>query len=100
MLIFQSRSSPTHRCITAFVLTFLALSSATIAANTHGTGVPVDLAPFFNAKAASTGVNNTFADFDGSGRAYPAEYLPAGPSFVYSGIEVCTSTTTMICYIL
>ncbi|KAF7792727.1 hypothetical protein EIP86_003825 [Pleurotus ostreatoroseus] len=87
MLIFQSWSSPTHRFITAFALTFFAFISVTDAANTHGTVVPIDLAPFFNAKAASTGVNDTFADFDGSGRAYPAEYLPVGPLFVYNGIE-------------
>ncbi|KAJ3553679.1 hypothetical protein NM688_g3482 [Phlebia brevispora] len=53
----------------------------------YAASTSLDLTPIFNVKAASTGLNDTFADFDGSGRAYPAEYLPVGPSFVYNGIE-------------
>lgn len=71
-----------------FALTFFLGCSYAVTTAAHNEGVQLDLSPFFNAKAASTGLNDTFADFDGSGRAYPAEWLPAGPSFVYEGIEV------------
>ncbi|TRM59910.1 glycoside hydrolase family 29 protein [Schizophyllum amplum] len=49
--------------------------------------VNVDLSEFFNIKAASTGVNDTLADFDGSGRAYPVEYLPSETVYEYRGIQ-------------
>ena len=55
---------------------------------TPGTCIQVDLLPFFNVKAAATGPNDPFADFDGSSRAYPAEWLPTESSFVYDGMEV------------
>ncbi|KAI0076395.1 glycoside hydrolase family 29 protein [Panus rudis PR-1116 ss-1] len=47
----------------------------------------LDLSRTFNIKAASTGPNDTFADFDGSGRAYPVEWLPKEQTFTYNGIE-------------
>ena len=50
--------------------------------------VKLDLTPFFNAKAAATGPHDAFADFDGSGRAYPVEWLPFEPTFLFEGIEV------------
>lgn len=53
-----------------------------------GLSTPLDLTSHFNGKAASTGVNDTAADFDGSGRAYPVEFLPKGGSnFSYEGID-------------
>ena len=51
--------------------------------------VALDLAGQFNIKAASTGVGDTFADFDGSQRAYPVEWLPNTTTFEYGGIQVC-----------
>ncbi|KAI0076394.1 glycoside hydrolase family 29 protein [Panus rudis PR-1116 ss-1] len=47
----------------------------------------LDLSGIFNIKAASTGPNDTFADFDGSRRAYPVEWLPSQQTFAYDGIE-------------
>ncbi|CAL1711586.1 unnamed protein product [Somion occarium] len=38
-------------------------------------------------EAASPGLNDTFADFDGSGRAYPVEWLPNATTFTYNGIK-------------
>ncbi|KAI0338361.1 glycoside hydrolase family 29 protein [Trametopsis cervina] len=49
--------------------------------------VQVDLSPVYNAKSAATGPNDTFADFDGFGRAYPAKFLPNGTLFTYQGID-------------
>jgi alpha-L-fucosidase len=50
--------------------------------------VPLDLSSHFNGKAASTGVNDRLADFDGSGRAYPVQFLPkGGSSITYEGID-------------
>lgn len=50
--------------------------------------IGLDLKDFFNIKAASPGLNDTFADFDGSGRAYPVEWLPNATTFTYNGIKV------------
>lgn len=50
--------------------------------------VSLDLSNIFNIKAASSGPNDSFPDFDGSGRAYPAEYLPISSTFDYNGIQV------------
>lgn len=50
--------------------------------------VALDLSGVFNIKAASTGVDDTFADFDGSQRAYPVEWLPDTATFDYDGIKV------------
>ncbi|KAK7691888.1 hypothetical protein QCA50_005293 [Cerrena zonata] len=47
----------------------------------------IDLNGEFNIKAASTGVGDTLADFDGSQRAYPVEWLPNASIFEYNGIE-------------
>ncbi|KZV75904.1 glycoside hydrolase family 29 protein [Peniophora sp. CONT] len=47
--------------------------------------VQLNLTSYFNAKAAATSAAN--ANFDGSGRAYPAELLPTATSFNYSGLE-------------
>ncbi|THG97827.1 hypothetical protein EW026_g4244 [Hermanssonia centrifuga] len=69
----------------AYLISLVFVYSASSAI--HSAGTPLDLSAFFNAKAASTGLNDSFADFDGSGRAYPVEHLPAGPSFVYEGIN-------------
>uniref|UniRef100_D8PTJ5 alpha-L-fucosidase n=1 Tax=Schizophyllum commune (strain H4-8 / FGSC 9210) TaxID=578458 RepID=D8PTJ5_SCHCM len=47
----------------------------------------ISLDNLYNIKAASNGTDSASADFDGSGRAYPAEYLPSEPSSAYRGIE-------------
>ena len=52
------------------------------------TSVPVNLGSHFNAKAASTGLNDSLADFDGSGRAYPVEWLPTQSEFSFNGVNV------------
>jgi alpha-L-fucosidase len=54
--------------------------------------VPLDLSSYFNIKAASSGPDDSFADFDGSGRAYPVEWLPTNDTFSFRGIEVRHST--------
>jgi hypothetical protein len=54
-------------------------------------GVQIDLSSHFNAKTASTGTNDTLADFDGFHRALPVEHLPSGPTFSYQGINVSQS---------
>ncbi|KAL1705868.1 glycoside hydrolase family 29 protein [Schizophyllum commune] len=47
----------------------------------------IDLSDLYDIKAASAGSDSSAADFDGSGRAYPVEYLPSEPSFTYRGVE-------------
>ncbi|KAI0319261.1 glycoside hydrolase family 29 protein [Amylostereum chailletii] len=47
--------------------------------------IKLDLSSVFNVKAAATSNDN--ANFDGSGRAYPAEYLPTASTFNFTGIE-------------
>ena len=77
--------APLHSLRLLFVLSLCGL--LTIA----GVGaLQVDLTPQFNAKAASTGVKDVFADFDGFRRALPVEYLPREPLFNYQGVEVRT----------
>jgi alpha-L-fucosidase len=50
--------------------------------------IPINLSTFFNGKAASTGPGDHLANFDGSGRAYPVQFLPKGGSnFSYEGID-------------
>ena len=83
----------------------LALSASSLLGFSRAATVQVDLSTHRNAKAASTGYNDTFADFDGSGRAYPVEYLPNDTTFVYQGIQVSfrsaqTSTTLGMLIIL
>ncbi len=56
---------------------------------TEAAGLQVNLGSHLNAKTASTGLNDTLADFDGFGRALPVEHLPKATSFVYQGVEVC-----------
>ena len=73
-------------CLLAFLTIFsLGLrSSCSVIAES----VKLDLSPFFNAKAASSGLNDTAANFDGSGRAYPVQWLPTAKTFSFTGIEV------------
>lgn len=67
----------------------LAFASLVISSTSQGASVKLDLIGKYDIKAASTGFNDPLADLDGSGRAFPAEWLPAGGSnFDYSGVEV------------
>lgn len=50
--------------------------------------LPLDLSSVLNIKAASTGLDDSLADFDGSRRAYPVEWLPNATTFEYNGISV------------
>lgn len=50
--------------------------------------VKLDLKAEYNIKAASTGPSDPLANIDGSGRAYPVEWLPTGDTFSFSGVEV------------
>jgi hypothetical protein len=69
-----------------FPLGILALNKATSAA--FPASVKIDLSSKFNLKAASTGADDPLANFDGSGRAYPVEWLPKEPLYNYSGVLV------------
>ena len=53
--------------------------------------VALDLSNVFNIKAAAASPSDFTADFDGSGRSYPAEYLPTASTFDYNGIQVTSS---------
>lgn len=82
-----------HSFLLASLLPF-ALSQRTDSSENGGElldsvrSVSLDLTGVFNIKAASTGPDDSFADFDGSGRAYPAEHLPTSSTFDYNGIQV------------
>ncbi|OBZ73091.1 Alpha-L-fucosidase [Grifola frondosa] len=70
-----------------FLAIAVAIHALLITAQGAGRSIPLDLSSAFNAKAASTGLNDTFADFDGSGRAFPVEFLPSESSFTFDGIK-------------
>jgi len=66
----------------------LVLSDFVIFGVCQALSIPLNLTSSFNGKAASTGVDDPLADFDGSGRAYPVQYLPkAGTNFTYVGMD-------------
>ena len=72
------------------LLKVLALSFFVSISFSQDISVKLDLNANFNLKAASTGLDDTFANFDGFGRAYPVEYLPSTGTFNYSGVQVCS----------
>jgi hypothetical protein len=76
--------------VCCLILKVLALSCfVTLPVVSQDVSVKLNLSSSYNLKAASTGLDDTLANFDGFGRAYPAEWLPSGSYFNYSGVQVC-----------
>lgn len=65
------------------------MSLQTLFAASQDASVQLDLSTVFNVKAASTGFDDPLANFDGNGKSYPVEWLPAGDSYNYSGVQAC-----------